>query len=222
MEVVNVKKISQNKLSYIFLLLIVTLSGILLYFDMKLGLIEGSVRRVIRHIDDYMFDWLQFDIQQMVYDIVDIISLILIVVFSIISVFKSKIIKVIGITMIFQNIILLSLRAWYQFFTNGIDTFYIDIKLYLVIDVITTLIITYLSIVKSKIFDFALGCITIVQTIISIYYINNYIGMFRIIDMFHFYCNQTVILILYWIVLFLTKREIKVSTKESKSSKEVF
>lgn len=184
---------------------------------MNLGLMR-SVRLVIKDIDDYMFDCLQFDIQKMVWYIVDTISLILIIAFSIISVFKSKIIKVIGITMIFQNIILLSLRAWYQFFTNGNDIINMDIKLYLIITVIAAFIVVYLSIAKSKIFVSALGCIAIIQVIISIYYINNYIGStLGILPMFHNYCDQTFILILYWIVLISTNRKIKVSTEKSKN-----
>ena len=167
-----------------------------------------SVHLVIQDIDCMFDDCLQFDIRNLSYALVDTLSLTLIFIFSIISIFKPKEIKITGIIIIVQNIIILSLDSWHEFFADGINAIYIDIKWYLVITATIVLIIGYLSTIRPKIFISVLGCVTITQTIISIYYVNHYIDSFfdiGVFNMFRYYCHLTIILILYFLLLFRSR-----------------
>ena len=136
------------------------------------------------------------------YSIFFVFFLILNFIFSIISLFKIKMIKIIGKTVITQNIIFLSLQVWKRFFTNGIDEVYIDIKWYLCFVIIFAIVLTFLSFEK-HFFYLMMIIVFILQGIDLILFLTKYsnnlldIGFSNII----FYGSNFVTIILYWLLI---------------------
>lgn len=197
------RKVIHKKINCILLILLIMWTVTLLVTG--ISDLKQSVRLVMQDIDCMFDNRLQFDIRNLSYGLVDILSFTIIVIFSMITIFKPRWIKIIGNIIIVQNIIILSINSWREFSTDGNNIIYVDIKWYLIITAIIVLIIGYLSTTRHKIFITALGCITITQTIISIYYVNHYINSFfeiGVFNMFRYYCSLTIILILYCLLLF--------------------
>ena len=197
--IIIVRKVIHKKINCILLILLIMWTVTLLITE--ISDLTQSVHLVMQEFDDR----LQFDIRNLSYGLVNILSFTMIAIFSMITIFKPRWIKIIGIIIIVQNIIILSINYWHEFFTDWINVIYVDIKWYLIITAIVVLIIGYLSNTIPKIFISVLGCVTITQTIISIYYVNHYINSFfeiGVFNMFRYYCSLTIILILYCLLLF--------------------
>lgn len=131
------------------------------------------------------------------------LALIVIIILLIISIFNPPIIKVVGSIIIAQNIIILSLRAWLRFFTNGIDTISINIKLYLLLSIVLVILSIILSLKKNFLYH-QLIFITILQITKLIYsapIVIRYINVNMIKCIFNFF-DCIITIILYWLLIF--------------------
>lgn len=201
------KNTPQNKRSLILLSLMIIWTGILLIVYAIPSLLSAiQILNIVKYeiIAGYASEYfIQRDIiSNLLYIIFDVLSLIITIAFSVMSIFKSKMIKAVGITLIAHSIMVLSLRLWYEFFTNGIDTVKVDIKWYLCFAIVTTIALSCLS-SKQKFFYLMLVVITILQCIKSVFFMSVYLELdiIGILNMIIVYCGVTIILILYWLVL---------------------
>lgn len=210
------KKTPQNKRSYILLSLMIIWTGILLItYDIPnlLSAIQFSNSVKYEVFSGYASEYfIQRDIiSRLSYFIFDVASLIITIAFLVMSIFKPKMIKAVGITIIAQNIIVLLLRLWYGFFTNGIDSVKVDIKWYLCFAFVATIVLSCLS-YKRKFFYLMLVVITILQGINSVYFMAVYIKNILdigILNMIIGYCGLTIILVLYWLLLLFEMNIVK-------------
>lgn len=172
-----------------------------------------SLNSTIRFINNIKYEILggyasDFFIQRNVnyaiyYNIINVLMLVYIVIISIVSIFKPKMIKILGIGIIVQNIFLLALTGWDKFLINKLaETILIEIKMYFIIISLMVIIFVLISF-KQKIFYLILGTITLLQCLNTISIFMEYIGstsnIHVILDCFY----MIFILILYWALLFL-------------------
>lgn len=200
------KKISHNKVNFIMLIIMIIWGAIILFIHAIPGLnsalyLADSVRYEIigGYVDEY---FIQINIiGRISYNIFYTLTSALIIIFSIVTIFKPNMIKAVGITLIVQNITLLSFDIWHKFLINASNnTILIDIKIYLSLTTLVAIIIILISL-KQIIFYFILGIITLLQCLSTINLIEEYIGgINNIYVIFECFCG-ILTLILYWLIL---------------------
>ena len=200
------KKISHSRASLILLILITIWTTLIL-----IAQAIPSLNSTIRFVENVKYEILggyasDFFIQRNVtyaisYNIFYTLTLATISIFSVISIFKSKMVKLMGIAIIAQNTLLVALRMWDSFLIDTLnDTILINIKTYLVIIIIITVVFTIISF-RQKIFHLLLIGMTLLQCFNTISFILEYIrSINNIYVIFECFCG-ILILILYWIIL---------------------
>lgn len=209
--VTNMKKLSHSRANLILLILMSMWTTLILFIQAipSLKLILRVSNKMIEEISygygsyaDEMF--IQTDIiYPIVYNAINVLTLACTTIFSIISIFKPKMTKLLGITIIVQNTFSLALKGWDKFLINKLDnTILIDIKMFLVIVSFVTIIFVLFSF-KQKILYLILGTITLLQCLNTISFLSEYIrSINNIYIILECFC-MILVLILYWIILFL-------------------
>lgn len=148
------------------------------------------------------------------YNVIYILTLIAILMFSTISIFNRKKIKLMGIAIIAQNVLLLALELWKRFLIDTLnDIALIHIKKYLIIIVIITVGFIVISF-KQKIFYLLLAIMTLLRCLNTINFCLEYIGSINNIYVILMCFCETIVLILYWIILLLSGIVFKVDKLE--------
>lgn len=202
------KKTSHSRVNFILLILMSIWTTLILFAQAI-----PSLNSTIRFIDNVKYEITggyasDFFIQRNVnyaisYNAINVLTLVCTTIFSIISIFKSKMTKLLGITIIVQNTFSLALKGWDKFLINKLDnTILIDIKMFLVIVSFVTIIFVLFSF-KQKIFYLILGTITLLQCLNTISFLSEYIRSINNIYMILECFCMILVLILYWIMLFL-------------------
>lgn len=214
------KKTSHSRVNFI-LLILMSLWTTLILFAQAIP----SLNSTIRFIDNVKYEITggyasDFFIQRNVnyaisYNAINVLTLVCTTIFSIISIFKPKMTKLLGITIIVQNTFSLALKGWDKFLINKLDnTILIDIKMFLVIVSFVTIIFVLFSF-KQKIFYLILGTITLLQCLNTISFLSEYIRSINNIYMILECFCMILVLILYWIILFLQIKNNKQATSTS-------
>lgn len=214
------KKTSHSRVNFILLILMSIWTTLILFAQAI-----PSLNSTIRFIDNVKYEITggyasDFFIQRNVnYAIscnaINVLTLICTTIFSIISIFKPKMTKLLGITIIVQNTFSLALKGWDKFLINKLDnTILIDIKMFLVIVSFLTIIFVLFSF-KQKIFYLILGTITLLQCLNTISFLSEYIRSINNIYMILECFCMILVLILYWIILFLQIKNNKQATSTS-------
>lgn len=183
-----------------------------------------GLNSTIRFIDNIEYEILggytsEFFIQRNVtyafaYNVIYTLTLVTVLIFSTISIFNKKKIKLVGIAIIVQNSLLLALELWECLLTDTLnDIALIHIKKYLIIIVIITIGFTVISF-KQKIFYLLLSIITLLRCLSTINFCLEYIGSINNIYVILMCFCETLVLILYWIILLLSRRVFKVDKLE--------
>ena len=202
------KKTSHSRVNFILLILMSIWTTLILFAQAI-----PSLNSTIRFIDNVKYEITggyasDFFIQRNVnyaisYNAINVLTLVCTTIFSIISIFKPKMTKLLGITIIVQNTFSLALKGWDKFLINKLDnTILIDIKMFLVIVSFVTIIFVLFSF-KQKIFYLILGTITLLQCLNTISFLSEYIRSINNIYMILECFCMILVLILYWIILFL-------------------
>lgn len=209
--VTNMKKLSHSRANFILLILMTMWTTIIL-----IAQAIPSLKFVMQFINSVRYEiiggyvdelFIQKEIVwSMSYNILYTLTYSLIIIFLIITTFKPKIVKILGIIIIAQNIVLLSLLAWNKLLINELNnTILIDIKVYLGLTILTTIIFVIIS-NKPKMFYLILSVVTLLQCFNTIGLVIkhvNHIGSIYVI----FQCfSEVLVLIPYWIVLLLTNK----------------
>lgn len=217
------KKLSHNRANLILLILMSLWATLILFIQAipSLKLILRVSNKMIEEISygygsyaDEIF--IQTDIiYPIAYNALNVLTLVCITIFSIISIFKPKMTKLLGITIIVQNTFSLTLKGWDKFLINKLDdTILIDIKMFLIIVSFVTIIFVLISF-KQKIFYLILGTITLLQCLNTISFLSEYIrninNIYVILECFY----MILVIIMYWIILFL---QIKNNKRETSTS----
>lgn len=221
--VTNMKKLSHSRANLILLILMSMWTTLILFIQAipSLKLILRVSNKMIEEISygygsyaDEMF--IQTDIiYPIAYNALNVLTLVCTIIFSIISIFKPKMTKLLGITIIVQNTFSLALKGWDKFLINKLDdTVLIDIKMLLVIVSFVTIIFVLMSF-KQKIFYLILGTITLLQCLNTISFLSEYIRSINNIYMILECFCMILVLILYWIILFLQIKNNKQTTSTS-------
>ena len=205
------KKLSHSRANFILLILMTMWTTIIL-----IAQAIPSLKFVMQFINSVRYEiiggyvdelFIQKEIVwSMSYNILYTLTYSLIIIFLIITTFKPKIVKILGIIIIAQNIVLLSLLAWNKLLINELNnTILIDIKVYLGLTILTTIIFVIIS-NKPKMFYLILSVVTLLQCFNTIGLVIkhvNHIGSIYVI----FQCfSEVLVLIPYWIVLLLTNK----------------
>ena len=217
------KKLSHSRANLILLILMSMWTTLILFIQAipSLKLILRVSNKMIEEISygygsyaDEMF--IQTDIiYPIAYNALNVLTLVCTIIFSIISIFKPKMTKLLGITIIVQNTFSLALKGWDKFLINKLDdTVLIDIKMLLVIVSFVTIIFVLMSF-KQKIFYLILGTITLLQCLNTISFLSEYIRSINNIYMILECFCMILVLILYWIILFLQIKNNKQTTSTS-------
>lgn len=205
------KKLSHNKVNLILLILITIWTAIILIMQAI-----PSLNSTFRFVNNVKYEIVggyasDFFIQRNVtyaifYNMFYASTLAIISIFSVISIFKPQMFKLIGVAIIAQNTLLLSLRGWDIFLIDTLkDAILINIKTYLCIIIIITIIFTIISF-RQKIFYLLLIAITLLQCFNTINFILEHIrSINNIYVIFECLCG-IITLILYWIILLSTNR----------------
>lgn len=221
--VINMKKLSHSRANLILLILMSMWTTLILFIQAipSLKLILRVSNKMIEEISygygsyaDEMF--IQTDIiYPIAYNAINVLTLVCTTIFSIISIFKPKMTKLLGITIIVQNTFSLALKGWDKFLINKLDnTILIDIKMFLLIVSFVTIIFVLFSL-KQKIFYLILGTITLLQCLNTISFLSEYIrSINNIYIILECFC-MILVLILYWIILFLQIKNNKQATSTS-------
>lgn len=211
------KKTSHSRVNFILLILMSIWTTLILFAQAI-----PSLNSTIRFIDNVKYEITggyasDFFIQRNVnyaisYNAINVLTLVCTTIFSIISIFKPKMTKLLGITIIVQNTFSLALKGWDKFLINKLDnTILIDIKMFLVIVSFVTIIFVLFSF-KQKIFYLILGTITLLQCLNTISFLSEYIrSINNIYIILECFC-MILVLILYWIILFLQIKNNKQAT----------
>ena len=149
------KKLSHSRANLILLILISIWATLILFIQSipSLKLILRVSNKMIEEISygygsyaDEIF--IQTDIiYPIAYNALNVLPLICTTIFSIISIFKPKMTKLLGITIIVQNTFSLALKGWDKFLINKLDnTILIDIKMFLVLVSFVTIIFVLISV----------------------------------------------------------------------------
>lgn len=203
------KKVSHSRVNFILLILMSIWTTLILFIQSipNLKLILRVSNRMIEEISygygsytDEIFE--QTDIiYPITYNTLYTLTLVCIVIFSILSIFKPKMIKVLGVSIIIQNTFLLSLKWWDEFLIDKMnDIVLVDIKIFLGIIFLITVIFVLISF-KQKIFYLVLGIITLLQCFNTISFLAEYIGSINNIHVILECFCMILVFILYWTIL---------------------
>ncbi len=205
------KKLFNNKVSFILLIFIIIWTAIILItraipaLNYEFRLIESIKYEIIGGYASKCFIQRKV-VGNIFYNMVYTLSFTFILVFSVITIFIPKTIKAVGITLIAQVITLLSLDMWYRFLADELrDTVLIDIKLYIGITILITIAFTLLSFKQNK-FYLILGIVTLLQCFYTINLVKEYIGSINNIQIIFQCFSEIVIPILYWMIILLRKK----------------
>lgn len=201
---------TRKKISFCILILMVVYSFILLFLwyvpylldiigfynqdDIKYGIAGGYISNFfIQSKILYHF----------IYGILGIIFLLCLIIVLIILLFKKNMNRMVGITIISQNIALMIFQTWSKYFVNSIeDIVIIDIKFWLIIVLIITGSCILLS-TKQKIFYILLGIIIILRVLNTVFLVVEHIASIYALRVAFRCFNGIVLPILYWIFLIL-------------------
>ena len=207
------KKLSHNRVNLILLILTVIWTTIILMAQAipNLRLIFRVTDSIIEtmpceyeNIDNF-FKQIEI-IYPIVYNLSYTLTFLLIIIFLIITLFQPQFVKLLGIVIISQNIILFSLFVWDKFLINeSNNTILIGIKIYLVITILVTIGFVIISI-KPKIFYLMLSIVTLLQCFNTISLVIEHISHIDNIYMIFQCFGEIFIIIPYWIVLLSTNK----------------
>lgn len=214
------KNISHSRVNFILLILIAMWTIIILFTQAipNLKLIFRVTDSIIEtmpygyeNMDDF-FKQIEI-IYPMTYNILYILTFTLILIFSTITIFQPKFIKILGVVILTQNIVLLALSVWDNFWANELNNIIlIDIKVYLVLTIIVAIIFAIIS-TNPKVFCLIFGTVALLQCLKTISLVIERINHLRNIHIIIQCFDKILILILYCIVLFFSYKNKQIINK---------